>query len=345
MSFPVNTKSLNEILIKEGKSVSPITISYSGVVSASRTAIGSSTAIGYGQGFFCTSVVISVRSAITVGVQVLIEEANDGDDFQAICQPFRNRLNNETISVPVNTYLKDFPLVTVYSEHGDGTTTADINVVLLGYTITDSQNWDANNNVLWVGDSISAFSGLPQNNYAKKFELHPFMVNNYLISKGKDTRLSIIAKGGTTSTQGESARKRGFFDAVGRAEYYFYHFGMNDASQSVASSVYTENIGSFITWALSKNPNAKIIILGISPAQPTVTNTNAITLRAAASAYVSGLALSNVYYCELGNAFDRTDNNFYSSADTTGQGIHPNIAGMSAIYDTIEAFLIANNIA
>ena len=343
-NFPTWGKNFNDILQREGVVSNAITVSYSGVVSASRTSIGSSTAVGYGNGFYCKSAVITVNSSIPVGVQILVTEASYGDLFNRSGQLSRNKIFNETVTIPVNQYFRDFPTITVYTENGDGSTTATVDVSLNGCILTDGQNWDANNLIRWFGDSISEFSGLPQNNYAKKYELHPFMVTDYMNSRGIDSRLSITAKGGTTSTQGESARLRGFFDSAGKANFYFYHFGANDASQGVASSIYTENIGKFIDWALSKNVGAKIIVLGITPVQVDAVNTNAIALRSAASAYVSGLNLPNVYYCELGNAFDRTDNSFYSSADTTGSGIHPNIAGMSAIYDVISSFLLSNNI-
>jgi len=343
--FPTWAKNFNDILQREGIVNNAITIIYSGVVSSTRTSIGSSTAVGYGNGFYCKNAVITVNSDIPVGIQILVTEASYGDLFNRSGQLSRNKIFNQTVTIPVNQYFRDFPTITVYTENGDNVTTAKVDISLNGCILTDGQNWDAQSLVRWFGDSISEFSGLPQNNYAKKYELHPFMVNNYLLSKGKDTRLSITAKGGTTSTQGESARLRGFFDSAGKAQYYFYHFGANDASQGVASNIYTENIGKFIDWALASNSGSKIIVLGITPIQDNTVEANAVTLRSAASAYVSGLALSNVYYCELGNAFDRTNNAFYSSADTTGSGIHPNIAGMSAIYDVISAFLLANGIS
>lgn len=344
-NFPTWSKNFKDILLREGRPVSANLISFSGIIPSSRTYTGENAVVGYGNGFYCTSVVVSVNSNIPVNVQLLVSEANAGDLFNKTSQICRNSLKNQTISIPVNSYIKDFPLFSVYLNGGDGTTTGEVEVVLNGVVITDSSNWDANNLLHWSGDSITAMSGLPQNNSVKKHELHTHMINDYLISKGKDTRLTIVAQGGTTSSQGESARLRGLFDSAGKAKYYFYNFGTNDAAQSVASGVYTENIGKYIDWALAKNPSAIIIILGIPPLQPTTHNTNAIALRSAADSYVTGLGLSNVHYCELGNAFDRTDNSFYSSADTTGQGVHPNIAGMKAIYDTISAFLLAQNIA
>lgn len=344
-NFPTWGKTFEDILLREGRAVPNNLVSFGGVIPSARTNMGASTVIGYGNGFYCTSVVISVHCAIPVQIQVLIEESDGGDTFNRSGQISRNLIENSTVTIPVNQYFRDFPFITAYMKQGDDSTTGYIEVVANGTVITDSQNWEANNILHWVGDSITAMSGLPQNHYAKNYELHTFMVNNYLNSKGKDTRLSVVAQGGTTSTQGENARKVGYFDSAGRASYYFYNFGTNDAAQSVASSVYTDNIGSYIDWALAKNSSATIVILGIPPLQPTTHNANAITLRSAADAYVNGLGLSNVHYCELGSAFDRTDNSFYSSEDTTGEAVHPNIAGMAAIYNTITAYLLANNIA
>jgi lysophospholipase L1-like esterase len=343
-NFPTYSKNFQDILLREGKPLPANNISFTGVIPSSRTSFGSYTGFGYGNGVYITSIVISVNSVIPVGVQVIISEASDGDLFERSTQALRNKILNNTVTIPINEYFRDFPTYTCYMESGDGVTTGKIDVNVNGVVITDSLNYDANNLVLWVGDSITEMSGLPQNNYAKKYELHTHMINNYLISKGKDTRISIQAKGGTTSTNGESARLRGFFDAPGKAQYYFYHFGMNDCTTSDPTN-YVLNIGKFITWALYKNPSAKIIILGISPAENSTTNTNAIVLRAAANSYVSGLNLSNVFYCELGNAFDRTNSSFYSSADAAGSRVHPNIAGMAAIYNVISSFLYSNNIA
>lgn len=343
-NFPTWGKSFQDILNREGRAVTANVVNFSGTMPTSRTFIGSSTVIGYGNGFYCTSVVISVNSTIPVGVQVVITEADDNDLFQRLTNVSRNRIYNQTISIPVNEYFRDFPVISVYLENGDGSATGKIDVVTNGVVITDSQNFDANNLCLWVGDSITAMSGLPQNNYAYKYQLHTHMINNYLISKGKDTRLSIQAVGGTTSSQGESARLRGFFDGPGKAQYCFYHFGANDAIQGVSSSIYTTNIGNFITWALSRNSTTKIIILGITPLQNNTSNTNAIALRSAANSYVNGLGKSNVFYCELGNSFDRTNSSYYSSADPAGSGVHPNIAGMQAIYNVISSFLLSNNI-
>jgi hypothetical protein len=344
-NFPTFAKNFQDILLREGRPINAANISFSGIIPTTRTFVGGSTTVGYGNGFYCTSVVVSVNSTIPVKVQVLITEASDGDLFHMDGQSIKNKIFNNTINIVTNQYFRDFPILTVYLEGGNGVATAEVDVNINGLVLTDSLNFDANNLCLWVGDSITEMSGLPQNNIAKKFELHTHMVNNYLISKGKDTRLSIQAKGGTTSTQGESARLRGFFDALGKAQYYFYHFGANDASQGVSSSVYTSNIDKFITWALYKNPTSIIIILGITPVENNTTNTNAIALRSSANTYVNGLGLSNVFYCELGNAFDRTNSSFYSTADTSGSRIHPNVAGMAAIYNVISTFLLANNIA
>jgi len=343
-NFPTFAKNFQDILLREGRPIAANNISFSGTVPSTRTSVGSFTGIGYGNGFYCTSVVISVNSTIPVGVQPVISEATDGDLFEKSTHICRHKILNQTVSINVNEYFRDFPVCTVYLESGNGTATCTVDVTFNGVVFTDSQNFDANNLCLWVGDSITEMSGLPQNNIAYKYQLHTHMINNYLISKGKDTRLSVQAKGGTTSTQGESARLRGFFDGPGKAQYYFYHFGANDAAQSVASATYTTNIGKFITWALSKNATAKIIILGITPVENNTTNTNAITLRSAANTYVNGLGLSNVFYCELGNAFDRTDSSFYSTADAAGSRIHPNVAGMAAIYNVISGFLLSNNI-
>jgi len=343
-NFPTWSKNFQDILLREGRPVTANNISYSGVIPSTRTSVGSFTGIGYGNGFYCTSAVITVNSTIPVGVQVIISEATDSDLFEKSTQLLRNKIYNQTVCIPVNEYFRDFPNIVVYLENGDGTTTGKVDVSLNGIVLTDSQNFDANNLCIWVGDSITAMSGLPQNNIAYKYQLHTHMVNNYLISKGKDTRLSVQAVGGTTSTQGESARLRGFFDGPGKAQYYFYHFGMNDTSTS-NPSVYTANIGKFINWAFSKNSSAKIIILGITPAENETTNTNAIALRAGASAFVSGLSLSNVYYCELGSAFDRLNSSFYSTADSAGNRVHPNVAGMAAIYNVISTFLFDNDIA
>ena len=344
-NFPTFAKNFQDILLREGRPINAANISFSGIIPTTRTSVGSSTTIGYGNGFYCTSIVVSVNSTIPVKVQALITEASDGDLFNLPGQSIRNKVFNNTINIVLNQYFRDFPNINVFLEGGNGTATGEVDVNFNGLVLTDSQNFDGNNLCLWVGDSITAMSGLPQNNIAKKFELHTHMVNNYLISKGKDTRLSVQAQGGTTSTQGESARLRGFFDGPGKAQYYFYHFGANDASQGVSSSVYTSNIGKFITWALSKNPTSTIIILGITPIENNTINTNAIALRSAANTYINGLGLSNVFYCELGNAFDRTNSSFYSTADTAGSRIHPNVAGMSAIYNVISGFLLSNNIA
>jgi len=343
-NFPTWSKNFQDILLREGKPITSANISFSGIIPTTRVSVGGNTSIGYGNGFYCTSIVVSVNSTIPVKVQTTITEASDGDLFNLSGQSIRNKVFNNTINIVLNQYFRDFPNITVFLEGGNGIATGEVDVNFNGLVLTDSQNFDGNNLCLWVGDSITAMSGLPQNNIAYKYQLHTHMVNNYLISKGKDTRLSVQAVGGTTSTQGESARLRGFFDGPGKAQYYFYHFGMNDTSTS-NPSVYTANIGKFINWALSKNSSAKIIILGITPAENATTNTNAIALRAGASAFVSGLSLSNVYYCELGSAFDRLNSSFYSTADSAGDRVHPNVAGMAAIYNVISTFLFDNDIA
>ena len=343
-TIPVSFNNIADLILTEGKPIAGSSFSYSGVASSSRTSFGSSTNVGYGNGIFVTNVQMTVNSAIPVGVQLTINDQVEGSTFETISQVFRNKILNQTINIPVNQYFRNFPVFTGYLENGDGTTTCKIDVNINGTVITDSNNIRGKNTILWVGDSISAMSGLPQNAYAKKYELHTHMVNDLFISKNKDTRLAVVAKGGTNSSQGEIARKSGHFDYVKTPDYFFYHFGANDASQGVSSAVYNANVKSFIDWAKVKNSNAKIIILGITPLANATSNTNAIALRSSLSSYLSGLSLPNVYYCDLANAFDRTVSSNYSSADTVGQGVHPNIAGMAGVYSTISTFLTANGI-
>ena len=353
-NFPVFSKNFMDIINREGRPLI-LSINYSGVPvsSTTLTSIGTDSDIGYGNGFYCSSLQVSLSGWYPTGstfggltIQVRVDEYDDGDSFNAIYQIFRNKLvNGQTVSVDVNLYMRDFSTVKVFAADNQSGVPAKIDVNLVGVKITDSANIDGNNVVMWVGDSITKISGIPQNSDIPKYLLHTHATNDFLIQNGKDTRLTVVAEGGTTSSDGESARKRGWFDYAGKASYYFYAFGMNDASTGATQfSAYSGNVSSFVDWAQVKNPSSKVIILGINPCSNDTRNTNANILRTSASNYVTNLGNPNVFYCDMSNAFDRTNEGYYSTSDSAGDRVHPNLSGMTAMTEVIKTFLQTNNI-
>jgi hypothetical protein len=212
---------------------------------------------------------------------------------------------------------------------------------MMGYRITDDLNFAARKTILWIGDSIVRGSGNP-GGYMSGYQMYPFIVRDYINSLGYNYRLINKAQGGASSINGEQWRVQGRISIANPAAVglVMYNFGANDSASPAA---YTTNLSTFVPWALTQYPGATIIVLGPTPAADNGLEAALVTIRANGAAYVSGLNNPQVLFLSLGNAFNRTLGTVvYSTADTPGFGIHPNINGNSLTAGVITTFLGAN---
>lgn len=227
---------------------------------------------------------------------------------------------------------------TVYSENGD-TNAIVIKAHVAGYRITTDYNWHAKRTILWIGDSIANGSGMSQaQNYDPNTNF-TFMARNWLIDNGHDYRLIQKTWGSAWTLDAEKWRVTGALDTAypRRCGIVMYNMGANDHSAPAGALT---SIGTFVPWALKKFPNAIIVVCGPTPAENNTTEAGIATVRTNFQNYVTGLANPRVKYLNLGNAFDRTaGTTFYSSADSAGSRIHPNVAGMAAVGSVITTYL------
>ena len=126
-----------DIIQREGRPVT-LSINYSGVpVSTSTlTSLNTDSDIGFGNGFYCTSIQVSLSGGYPTGttfggltIQVRVDEYDNGDSFNGIYQLFRNKLvNGQTVSVPINVYIRDYPTIKIYAADNQSGVPAKIDV-------------------------------------------------------------------------------------------------------------------------------------------------------------------------------------------------------------------------
>jgi hypothetical protein len=299
------------------------------------TSVGNVSLTVQGEAFLCNHILIS--SSRFCEVQVVADFwPIDNTGFNEPTFDFRVPVNGQVL-IPLQTVLLTNPVMYLKTENGD-----NANVILKmhtsGWRITDDLNLTARKSILWVGDSILRGSGLTGGVAAGK-DMYSFITKEYLNLQGFDYRLINRAVGGASSVNSELWRvqDRLTTQSPRNVGIVFYNMGANDSADP---ATYTTNLTTFVQWALMKFPTALIIVLGPTPAENNTTEAGLVTIRGNASSYVSGLANSRVKYLNLGTAFDRTLGvTVYSTADSAGVRIHPNVASNAAIGAMITSYL------
>lgn len=206
-----------------------------------------------------------------------------------------------------------------------------------GFRIADDLNWGADKVYVHIGDSITG-PGTGITNKAKQYD---WQLLNYFKDKGHSLRMVNASISGSASTLHESRRAMNAYEWP-QADLICYSLGMNDAGQSVPVATFKTNVQNMIAWKKSRYPNAKMLVLGPTPAENDTTENALVAMRSAASDAVTAANDNSVKYLNLGGAFDRKVSSNYATSDAAGSRVHPSDAGHASVFAVIKAFLDAN---
>lgn len=205
-------------------------------------------------------------------------------------------------------------------------------VSVSGWRMADDIDFGAPRVAMFVGDSIINGTGP-----TISATMYPYIFKSYLASVGPRARVVLKSISGATSSDHEQYRAGGWHD-INQCDLIFYGVGVNDAIGGVSGATFTANLTAFWSWASRRYPIAKVVILGASPLENNTQEAAAVTLRAAASAFVASVNAPNrLAFIDLGSSFDRTVTSNYVGTDTPGSRLHPNNTGHAAIAATIQS--------
>jgi lysophospholipase L1-like esterase len=222
----------------------------------------------------------------------------------------------------------------------DGTTTGGyLYGYLNGRVLYDDFNFAAKKVMLIVGDSIlNSTAGV-----TSKTQSMEWLLRNYFIGKGIDTRIVTKAMSGSTSSDHEIKRALGGYD-LPQVDYLHYQLGTNDAGNGISAATAQANLAAMIAYKQKRYPTAKMVVWGSTPRQDNTTETALAAIRSAQQAAVAAANDPKILYASLANAFDRTQGTtFYAASDGVGTGIHPNAAGHTAAFGVMQTFLDGQN--
>jgi lysophospholipase L1-like esterase len=254
---------------------------------------------------------------------------------------------NTPCIVPVKQLLRGYQMaaaaisVSVRNNLTAGNVSYRASLAVNGWKITDDMNYNAQRTALFVGDSILNGTSGPNTTS----QVWATMVRNHLAEKsGLTTRMVLKSISGSTSADHELWRAGGYHDIQG-ADIGFYAVSVNDAGASIAPAAYIANVTAFWAWWAKRYPGAVLFVCGTTPLENNGSETNAVALRAAASAYVASVSSPFLKYIDLSSSFDRTQGvTFYAGSDTAGSRVHPNTAGHASIGNAAIAALTAQGI-
>lgn len=207
-----------------------------------------------------------------------------------------------------------------------------------GFSIYDDLNFSADKIMLVIGDSIlNGTSGLTQK--SKSME---WLTRGYFQARGSNLRVINKSISGSTTSDHEARRASGVYDFP-QVDYIHYQLGTNDASV-ISAATAQANLAAMIAYKQRRYPKATMIVWGSTPRENNTAETALSAIRSAQQAAVTSAADPKVLFCSLASAFDRTNVANFSSADTTGDHVHPVDSAHAAAYGLISGFLTAQNI-
>jgi hypothetical protein len=327
--------TVEDICCEDGFTETTPVVQFTGINTAARTYTGAGAYVvqGQGQSFFCKTLFISASRKC--GAQLTFSTGPAGNRGNA--WDYRGMVGESGIVIALNQLWGNGVGFSLFLENGDGATIS-VQTSMSGHRVTSDFNWASRKTMLWIGDSIANASGNsgqpswdPNTNYT-------FAVRNWLNNLGYDYRLIQKTNGGQRTVDAELWRQSGLLNLAfpRRTGLIFYNMGANDYADPALAQT---NLEIFVPWAFKQHPNATIVVCGPTPAESNTVHAGCETIRASYAAYVTAEANQRLKYVNLGTAFDRTDAAFFSAIDTPGGRIHPNLAGMAAVYAVLEPFM------
>lgn len=214
-----------------------------------------------------------------------------------------------------------------------------------GVLVTDDMRLNARYKLLLLGDSVACSSVGASGTFTGS-DMFPWQVRDYLLDNRCDIRLINKALGGKSSTDLENYRLARGVDVD--AHLVAYGMGINDVGGGTFNeATYRANVTAMIQHTKRMYSRRVFLLLGPPPVFQDARHNNLELLRAAASDLVADMVDDRVLYHNMGNAFDRKDQNFFSSTDISTRPtdmVHPNKAGQLLLSAGINDFIEGNQI-
>jgi hypothetical protein len=308
---------------------------YNGPWPAAQTNIGFMGGPGVGQARYLNTITLSASRPIRFNFYT----PRSDDDGSANPYYGMEAFVKDAVVFHINTIFCHGDAGNLNIAGGDG---ASVSVVTFanGWRLCGDTNFSAKRIMLWIGDSIPE-TGPGSAISTTESDIYTFKARNYIRDTlGKDYRMVVRSLGGTGAADAAKWQQRGAMDTMcpKRVNMLFYQMGVNDSGDAAAALTATTG---FVERALARFPYATIVVLGPSPVENNAKHAALETIRANHAA----LAAANqprVQYCNLGDAFDRTDASFYATSDTAGNRVHPSFTGHAALGTVITTWLAAN---
>jgi hypothetical protein len=251
-----------------------------------------------------------------------------------------------SVFIPVNGWLQENTLISTTFREAYSAFTGGVSVVLSGTSFTNDPNWSADKIMVVDGDSISVGSLGSFGTYTS-YDMFFWKMRNYFKSKGYNIRLVNKGAGGRNSLDSVRwMRNMDWYSTIEPISLYCYQMGMNDpASLTISQS--EANLREKIAWKQSIHPKAKMIVFGTTQSQINNTESSLVSLRSMYRSVVNEINDPNISFLDLSHnyltnpdysdlnqfAFNRLDNQNYTSTDTAGAATHPNVLGNQRIFD------------
>lgn len=206
--------------------------------------------------------------------------------------------------------------------------------------ITDDTNFSADHVIMCASDSTWNGTGP-----TATWFMAPFLLRDFLRSRGFNCRVVLKTVSGSTSNDHEIWRKAGWHaELLQRPSMGIYNLGLNDAGNGVARATHLANVQAFWTWWSARFPNAPLIILGPTPTELDSTEALSANYRSDVSAWVTSVASPRLKYADPTALWDRKVASNYAGSDTPGSRVHYSDGPHALVAGLLQSVITANNL-
>lgn len=233
---------------------------------------------------------------------------------------------NSYVTIPVEAYNYEHQLIAVFS---DGALTGNFYLTesIVADNLSSDMNYDATNQLLGFGDSITNSTGVNNGN-----QFYYNIALDTLRAQGYTIRTVRIGNSGWTSANWLEHIQAPQTCIIGKPLAIWVNYGMNDdipySTGGATATTIQNNFAKGIALLLKRYPGSPILMCGQTPRQDSYETSGAIPLRTWLSGYITTLANPLVHYIDLSTGFNNTINSLYfDSVGGSSVGIHPSASG------------------
>lgn len=350
MSFPVNDENLDleKWFIQNGEPI----FRYGSNTIYNDIAVGeinrpySSIAVSSKEMLYAKSITVSSNKDVIMQISINSRPGMTGSgNLTSTINAYRILLNaGDSKVIPIEQVFKGSIVssigINIVYNRTEGTEGFQFSSGLNGYMAYEDIDFSIPKKTIFFGDSVMI--GNTGSTY--KYQHFVWQIKKHFESIKNNFQILNYGISGSTSQIVRYMLSNNYRSVSKNVQYIFENHGINDASQSTSDPNFESYLDELIAFKKTNNPNSTLILLGNTPVENNTLNTRCEELRLMKQNKVSELNDPKILYCNLGNAFDRTNASFYVNSDTAGNRLHPNDAGNAAIYTVLNQFFIDNNL-